>query len=361
MNSMQLVQFGYMNSSWNLNPIKFQPVNLLVGKNAVGKSKVIKSLSNAVHYILQTADKNNDSSFVATFNFESSRENFYYQFTYMNGKVSAETLLKESEEGGLEVLLKRDSEGVFLHGESINPPEDKLVLHVRRDTVQYPYFEKIVSWAEHVCGHRFNEMEYAGDYGTYSSISKFDSNLYEIVKSLPEDAMARIIQQANDLGYPLESIVPYEYGDKFKVVFFKEQNIKDSLMYFQMSKGMFRTLYLLIYMEYLAYIKKPSMLLVDDLCEGLDYDRSTRLGRILFDFCLQHDIQLIASSNDSFLMDVVDLKYWNILRRTGSVVEGINHSTHPDLFDDFGFTGLSNFDLFSSDYIARHLTKKDDE
>ena len=134
-----------------------------------------------------------------------------------------------------------------------------------------------------------------------------------------------------------------------------------SLMFLQLSKGMFRALYLLIYMEYLANIKKPSMLLVDELCEGLDYDRSTRLGRIVFDFCLQHNIQLIASSNDSFLMDVVDLKYWNILQRKGSVIEGINHINHPELFDDFEFTGLSNFDLFSSDYIARHLNDKVDE
>jgi hypothetical protein len=257
--------------------------------------------------------------------------------------------------------LERDTEGTILHGEAINPPEDKLVLHVRRDTVQYPYFEKIVSWAESVCGHRFNEMDYAGDYGTYSSISKFDNNLFDIVKSLPTDAMERIIKQANALDYPILSIVPVEYGDNLKIVYFKERDVQGSLMFLQLSKGMFRAVYLLIYMEYLANIKKPSMLLVDDLCEGLDYDRSTRLGRIVFDFCLQHNIQLIASSNDSFLMDVVDLKYWNILQRKGSVIEGINHINHPELFDDFEFTGLSNFDLFSSDYIARHLNDKVDE
>ena len=358
---MRLIQFGYVSSGWQLNPIQFQPVNLLVGKNAVGKSRLIKGLSNSVQYILQTADNNNDITFGATFIFMSDDEYFFYHFSYMNGKVISEELVRESKTAGHETLLKRDAEGVFLHGESINPPEDKLVLHVRRDTVQYPYFEKIVSWAESVCGHRFNEMDYAGDYGTYSSFSKFESNLFEIIKSLPVEAMGRIIQQANDLEYPIESIVPYEYGDKLKIVFFNERDVQNGLMYFQLSKGMFRALYLLIYMEYLANIKKPSMLLVDDLCEGLDYDRSTRLGKILFDFCLQYDIQLVASSNDSFLMDVVDLKYWNILRRNGNIVDSINHTTHPELFDDFEFTGLSNFDLFSSDYIARHLNDKGDE
>ena len=358
---MRLLEFQYIGSGWNLNLIQFQPVNLIVGKNAVGKSRLIQGLSNAVQYILQATDNNNDTSFGAIFKFMSEKEYFYYHFSYIKGKVVREGLVKENQDNVLESLLERDAEATFLHGEVINPPDDKLVLHVRRDTVQYPYFEKIVSWAESVCGHRFNEMDFAGDYGTYSSFSNFDSNLFDIVKSLPADAMERIIMQANVLGYPIQSIVPYEYGDKLKVVFFNEREVNDSLMYFQLSKGMFRALYLLIYMEYLANIKKPSMLLVDDLCEGLDYDRSTRLGRIVFDFCLQHGIQLIASSNDSFLMDVVDLKYWNILQRKGNEIEGINHINHPELFDDFEFTGLSNFDLFSSDYIARHLNDKVDE
>ena len=358
---MRLLEFQYIGSGWSLNPIQFQPVNLIVGKNAVGKSRLIKGLSNAVQYIVQAVDNNYDTSFGATFIFLSGEEHIVYHFTYIDGKVAIEKLLRESSPNHFEPLLERDSERTILQREAINPPEDKLVLHVRRDTVQYPYFEKIVSWAESVCGHRFNEMDFAGDNGTYSSFSKFDSNLYEIVKSLPTDAMERIIKQANALDYSIQSIVPQDYGDKLKIVLFKEEDVHDSLMYFQLSKGMFRALYLLIYMEYLANIKKPSMLLVDDLCEGLDYERSTRLGRIVFDFCLQHNIQLIASSNDSFLMDVVDLRYWNILQRKGSVIEGINHINHPELFDDFGFTGLSNFDLFSSDYIARHLNDKVDE
>ena len=358
---MRLLDFQYIGNGWDLKLIQFQPVNLIVGKNAVGKSRLIKGLSNAAQYISQATDNKNETSFGATFVFSSGTERVFYHFSYINGKVALEKLFIEKNPEHIESLLERNAEGTLLHGEAISPPEDKLVLHVRRDTVQYPYFEKIVSWAESVCGHRFNEMDFAGDYGTYSSFSNFDSNLFDIVKSLSADAMERIIVQANDLGYPIQSIVPYEYGDKLKVVFFNEREVNDSLMYFQLSKGMFRALYLLIYMEYLANIKKPSMLLVDDLCEGLDYDRSTRLGRIVFDFCLQHDIQLIASSNDSFLMDVVDLKYWNILQRKGNEIEGINHINHPELFDDFGFTGLSNFDLFSSDYIARHLNNKVDE
>lgn len=359
---MRLLSFEYITSNWKLNKIQLQDVNLLVGKNAVGKSKTINSLANAISYILQVEDNKIESDFIASFIFESGEETILYHFSCIDKKIINEALIRNTKEKNRTILLDRHNGVTLLHNEAINPPDDKLVLHVRRDTVQYPYFERIILWAENVCGHRFNELEYAGDYSTRSNISKADRNLYEIVKSLSPESIQRVVNQANQLGYPIEQIVPYEHEfGSLEVVFFYEKDIQQGLLYFQLSKGMFRTLYLLIYMEYLASIKKPSLLLVDDLCEGLDYDRSTLLGRMIYDFCLEHGIQFIASSNDSFLMDVVDLKYWNLLQRNGNEVEGINHITHPELFDDFEFTGLSNFDLFSSDYIARHLNRKHNE
>jgi len=114
---------------------------------------------------------------------------------------------------------------------------------------------------------------------------------------------------------------------------------------------MFRALAVIVYVQYLISRKKPSTIIIDDLCEGLDFERATKLGKLIFDKCLENDIQLIATSNDSFLMEVVDLKYWNILTRTGKKVSGFNSKTNSESFENFKFTGLSNFDFFSSDYI----------
>lgn len=121
---------------------------------------------------------------------------------------------------------------------------------------------------------------------------------------------------------------------------------------------MCRAISLLIQMEYLSVQNKPSLWLIDDLGEGLDYDRTVKLGKLLFDFCRERGIQLLASSNDTFLMDIVDLQYWNILERKGEKVIPLNITNNPNLFEDFKFTGLSNFDFFSSDYISRHTQAK---
>ena len=118
---------------------------------------------------------------------------------------------------------------------------------------------------------------------------------------------------------------------------------------------MMRSLCLLIYIEYLISKNKTATLLIDDLGEGLDYKRAIELGKLLFKLCEENNIQLIVTSNDSFLMDVVNINYWNVLTRKGKVITALNKFNQPELFEDFKFTGLSNFDFFSSDYIDSHL------
>ena len=99
------------------------------------------------------------------------------------------------------------------------------------------------------------------------------------------------------------------------------------------------------------------MLLIDDLGEGLDYSRATHIGEKVFNACENGNLQLIASSNDSFLMDVVDISKWQIVRSKNSKLSVINQTNQPELFEMFRMTGLSNFDLFSSDFIDNFLAR----
>lgn len=354
---MRLIHFSYHEIGWEISDeLPLQAVNLLVGKNAVGKSKTIRALSRTIDFLLQPQKTPVSEDFGAFLTFEDNGEMFIYDFQYLQNEIIYENLTVNET-----ICLYRNKEKdiATLHNQPINPPTNKLILHVRRDTVQYPYIEKIMLWAEQACGLSFNEMDIEGDNGTYSYILGKKQELYTLVESMPQDALERIISQAQSLDYPLSQIQAITIQDTFKKVVFAEKGVNGFLLTDKtLSKGMFRTLYLLIYMEYLALQTHPSLLLIDDLCEGLDYDRSTKLGKLVFDFCIEHGIQLIASSNDTFLMDVIDLKYWNILQREGSEITSINMQNHPELFESFRFTGLSNFDFISSDYIQRHLPPK---
>lgn len=351
---MELTHFFYKESTWELTQaIPFKAVNLLVGKNAVGKSKVIAAIFNMANIILQQ-----DMPFVSrifcssTFSFKDEEEVIEYHFTYQRGIITEENLTINGQN-----LLNRNEKETLLEGMPINPPTDKLTLHVRRDIIQYPYFEKIITWAENVYGQRFNEIEADRGNKTNSFLSPIHKDdLFTMVKSLPSESIQRIIEQAQNLDYHLEAIKTLK-PERFKIVLFKEKGIKEPLFISSLSKGMCRAISLLIQMEYLSAQGKPSLWLIDDLGEGLDYDRTVKLGKLLFDFCHERGIQLLASSNDTFLMDIVDLQYWNILERKGEKVMPVNTTNSPDLFEDFKFTGLSNFDFFSSDYISRHTDK----
>ena len=353
---MKLIYCGLVNRGWMAEHLDMFSQNLLVGKNAVGKSTVIRSLSYSASLLSQRRLLDDQDALVCALAVEDEHFTSIYRFAWKDAKIHSEHLMVIYDNGERKVWIERTLDEAIFDGVVVNPPQDKLLINLKRDTVLYPEIESIISWAENVDAFSFNEFDIDGDERLYSRFIKGGNNLYSMVKALSPESIENVISTAANLGYHLEKIEPVEFAD-IKKVMFTENGVGGPLFDFDLSKGMFRTLYLLIYLEYVAQSGKPATLLIDDLCEGLDYDRSTKLGKYVFDYCSENDIQLIATSNDSFLMDVVDLNYWSILQRDGSKVSAINHKNHPELFEDFSFTGLNNFDLLSSDFIARHNDK----
>lgn len=354
---MKLIYCVLLSGRWTAKRIDLYSQNLLVGKNAVGKSTVIRLLSTMAAFLSQRRLLNEVKIPVGgMIAIEDNEFTSIYRFAWVDAKISDEYLSVKYANGETKIWIERTSDEAKFDGAVVNPPQDKLLLNLKRDTVLYPELESIISWAENVDAFSFNEFDIDGDETLYSRFINGGDNLFTMVKALSPESIVNVINAADGMGYHLEKIEGVEFAD-IKKVLFTEKGVEDPLFDFSLSKGMFRTLYLLIYLEYIAKSGKPATLLIDDLCEGLDYDRSTKLGKYVFDYCSKNDIQLIATSNDSFLMDVVDLNYWSILQREGSKVSAISHKNHPELFNDFSFTGLSNFDLLSSDFIARHKNK----
>ena len=121
-----------------------------------------------------------------------------------------------------------------------------------------------------------------------------------------------------------------------------------------MSNDMFRVLYLLVYLHYIASYTS-GVVLIDDIGEGLDYFRSSSLGKKIFAFAQEHGVQMIVTSNDSFLVDTVDLSAWILLKRTGRVVTAISAKTNPEDFNRFRKLGLNNSDLMKTDFLVRYF------
>jgi energy-coupling factor transporter ATP-binding protein EcfA2 len=105
--------------------------------------------------------------------------------------------------------------------------------------------------------------------------------------------------------------------------------------------------------------KIPTTILIDDIGEGLDFERSTKLIEILIELAEKNDsIQLIMSTNDRYVMNKVPFKYWQLIDRKGSECKVYNYQNSREIFEEFKYTGLNNFDFLATDFINSEMELK---
>lgn len=78
----------------------------------------------------------------------------------------------------------------------------------------------------------------------------------------------------------------------------------------------------------------PSCVLIDDIGEGLDYERSSLLINYLIGECKDTSIQLIMATNDKFVMNSVPLEYWSVIQRQGGRCRIFNYENSKEIFDE---------------------------
>jgi AAA15 family ATPase/GTPase len=360
---MEIKKLSYIDPNWELSNLRLGTVNLIVGKNSAGKTKTMQTIDLLVKMITQKRDLNWGGQWDIIFeNYKKEEVKYQFSTSYQNKGVTFEKMFLNDK-----LMLSKDRQykdqikirNVITNKfDSINPPDEKLIIHTNRDVKKYPYLEDLANWAEQSYGFKF------GNISPYSLLNQQEYDLLTAVEDIPalftalgKEDKKQIISDFNGIGYDISEITIQEKG-QYSTINVKEEGIRKTLPHYKLSQGMFRALAVIVYVQYLISRKSPATIIIDDLCEGLDYERATKLGELIFEKCLSSNIQLIATSNDNFLMEVVDLKYWNILTRTGKKVSGLNAQSNPEIFNDFKFTGLSNFDFFSSDYIKTKSGKK---
>ena len=259
--NMRLTHFSYKEANSVFEPLlPLQEVSLLFNRNTVGNLKAMGAVDLTICYILQTVTLDNKRRFALSLTFEDEGEQLTYRFNVSEGEITVEI--------------------------------NKVILYIHRVAEQNPYIEKLMSWAK--LAHSLSFKKTDTEFTRTSISSAYHRNiLFIMMKSLSEASLNKVINQADQLGYHISSTETINHDE-------------------------LHAIYLLTYMEYISSRKKPSLLLLDNFCEGLDYDRSIQLGRLLFSFCLKHNIQLIVSSNNTFFINMLKLKYWNILLRKES-------------------------------------------
>ena len=349
---MLLTSFKYKTPNWEISRLtNLGAANLLVGQNASGKSRTIHALESTAHFMRAVKSLHAESDFSVEITFlteDSTPSKLEYSFSVKNEKITKELLKKDNH-----TILRRSGATAILEGDPVNPPENKLITQVRRDKKLYPEIERLMEWAEGVTAISFSDINpFTNALGPSLQINpKLFSDL---VSEFTSSEKKMFLKEAREIGYSVSDIRCSAFRD-YKFVEIKENYIKSPVAEFNLSNGMIRVLYVLAYLIKMKNRTTTSLLLIDDLGEGLDYKKVVKLGEKVFLLCQTSGVQIIATSNDSHLMDIVDISKWQILNCNRSTVTSLNASTHPDLFNAFRLTGLSNYDFFSSDFIDNFL------
>lgn len=314
-------------------------------------------------------------SYVAEF--QDGERTYRYEVAFNDNAVVHE-LLREREPGGrFRDLLKRDANGYgrirTKSGQStklidFECPVRQIGVFSRQDKINHPFLVDFVEWGLSTYHFQFGKGEIkeflvldSGTGAEYNPLDtqKFSTTFQQGMSELGEKYKESLIRDLNFVGYdvqditittPLDVSINQPVAGKLGVVTVKESGIECSVGAHHLSAGMLRALSLIIQVNYRAMAVDPSLFIIDDIGEGLDFERTCLLIDLLVEKAEASNVQLLMSSNDRFVMNSIPLKHWVLLDRKGSSVEAMTYLTHKHVFEDFKFTGLSNFDFFSQHY-----------
>jgi predicted ATP-dependent endonuclease of OLD family len=343
---------------WEMKDINFGKFNLIVGQNATGKTRLMNVISNFAKII--TKRLKIDGNFEFEFSNSETNQIIYKYILHIENKVVRHEELRSSERQ----LLRRDIGNGVIYSETerrlipFNPPDDEITLNVRRDKKEYPFLEELINWAENFHGYSFS-----GISANILSVLRDPKELLERLENIPyllDEAISnsyltsQIIQDFNSVGYLVESIGIQKFDvENIKMALIKERDLNCPTIQNSMSQGMYRALAIIVILESLLAKRKQGTIAIDDLGEGLDYERSSKLMQLIEEKTEDSQLQLIITSNDRFLINKVNLKSINFLKRNGHIVSAFNYNNSKEIFEEFLLTGLNNFDFLSGGILKK--------
>jgi energy-coupling factor transporter ATP-binding protein EcfA2 len=378
-------EFDGLPNEWSLKGLYLEKVNLLVGKNASGKSRTLNRIIQLADMLTGTQSFSLDVVDSACFltEYVDGTDIYQYVLKTMNRAIVDEnltitknnhktTFLTRGENGKGEIIYTIKNEKI-----EFQLPSNQPAALLKRDILQHPFLEKIFEWTNGIRYFSFGTSTGQGSFLAPQDMEKIEklsaenrirdtnnaSALYlagknEFGKSFDDE----IIECMGKIGYSLSNIalrqnpffaIQLEDNNPIFMMSVNETDRKAHLFQSQMSQGMFRALFLIIQIAYNLRKNISKTIIIDDIGEGLDFDRSSRLIKLLIEIAEKNDnIQLIMSTNDRFVMNKVPFKYWQLINRRGGECCVYNYENSREIFDEFKYTGLNNFDFLETDFIS---------
>jgi len=365
---MRIKSFKYKNTKgynkqWEIEKFQLNDINLIVGQNATGKTRIVESLKRLSEFICGKTLKSEGKE---SFELLLKEEDVVYSYLLeINSNMVSKEKLEEIKEGKKIRLLIRDENG---EGKIYSLKDEKdiefgiqanqMAIVYKNDKIHHNFIEKIVEWAEKTIFYSF-----ATPLGRYNYClvkeSEEDYSLKETDKVVKNYIKAKqkyeildekIESDLKKINYVIENI-GVEKGTnnqgEVRVLFVKERDLKGKTYQFEMSQGMFRALSIIIQLNICILDNRGELIVIDDIGEGLDYERSSELIKLIVEKTKESKAQVIMTTNDRFVMNNIDLDYWQVIRRDAGNIKLYNKNNSKEVFEEFQYTGLNNFEFLS--------------
>ena len=357
---------------WEINECTFDQINLVVGKNATGKTKTLAAINALANLVSGDKEFTFDTGRFEAY-FKNKDKDITYILSYKDFKIVEE---KYSENG--KILLEREQgkKGSIYTAEvdkflKFQIPDDQLACLVKMDEIQHPFLKDLYNWGTNSRFYQFGTflgknllVVFTKDFENKVISPKDADNVVAILRKgfdkHSEHLKNTIVDEMNKIGFNIIDIgissaegLTRNLQSDLQCIFVQELGLTGKTQQIHISQGMFRALSLIIQINVSLLDSEPSCILIDDVGEGLDYERSTTLINLIIEKTRDTDIQIIMSSNDRFVMNAVPIKYWCVIQREDGKCKIFNYRNSKEIFEDFKFTGLANFDFLKSEFYLK--------
>ena len=395
--SVDYTEYGGQSYAWTVEELLLIDINLIVGKNATGKSRVLRVINGVARLIEgsltpATISSGNYRIVLKDDQISKARQeprrapkpDMVYLAEIHESKVLRESLevggvpkLPRGKTGRGKVFFEKNKEDI-----DVQIPEGQLAATSRRDLEQHAFFEDLHKWAASVRYYESARTE-ANAYSAFQGkvsveavhSAPLQSQLHLAIKSGQEkfgrDLSSAVISDMRKVGYEIEAfgLMPAQGlafpaalqadSGTMQTLYVSESGVAKKLAQNEISDGMLRALATLIFLHFIRLQRKGGCFLIDDIGEGLDFDRSTRLIQVVTEHAEKGHIQLVMTTNDRFVMNHVPLDYWSIIQREKGNVRVFNRRNAADRFAEFEEFGFNNFDFFAKQFFSTGVETKD--
>jgi energy-coupling factor transporter ATP-binding protein EcfA2 len=345
------------------------PFSLLIGDNAQGKTKVVQFLMFMASLVGNSPLFINTNAKAIFIFIEDHNPNnlltYEIDITNENGKnIYKEDIIRNDKQiysSSNKILINE------LTGNSIGPifisPHTPVISTIDNNSDYHSissinsFFSRIVI----ISSDKRNEIQILPNQIHPNAIG---TNISSVLLSWKEQYPHLFNETISEFKRCFDFIDEIDFSQRIinnsvvKVIFEKEKGHSVPIHISEWSNGMIRILHLLmlpnIPFKRNDEILSPSLILVDEIENGLDYKRLKYIIKFLENY--SDDMQIIITSHSPLVCDFIHPKNWIIIKRKGAILNFNSPSKVEENLEE----DLELFQRNHWDFYSRHINNSDD-